>query len=74
MRIDENELMRSIFIDDVFLEVSCNEVGVLFYSIDEESVEGDGNLLLHAAVLASKGLLPLSQPLFRYIFPSIYLF
>ena len=46
------------------LEVAGNEVVVLFDAVDQQGIEGNGDLLLHTRILYGKQLILLTNPLF----------
>ncbi len=60
---DKTELMRSIFVDDIFLDIPRDEVAMLLDPVDQQSVQSYWNLLLHRGILHRKQLLLLPYPL-----------
>lgn len=71
---DKTELMRSIFVDDIFLDISRDEVAVLLDPVDQQSVQSYRNLLLHRSILHRKHFLLLPDPLLWNLFTTVYLF
>jgi hypothetical protein len=55
--------MGSIFVDDIFLDISRDEVAMLLDPVDQQSVQSYWNLLLHRSILHRKQLLLLPYPL-----------